>query len=74
MSGKHWIRMRTQMSENDITIKVRGLTKHFDDFPAVDGIDFEVYRGIWRKKKGVRNLFRVGCPGCGPGGPPAGGC
>jgi ABC-2 type transport system ATP-binding protein len=33
------------MSENDITIKVRGLTKHFDDFPAVHGIDFEVYRG-----------------------------
>ena len=33
------------MSENEITIKVRGLTKHFGDFPAVNWIDFDVYRG-----------------------------
>jgi len=33
------------MSENEITIKVRELTKHFGDFPAVNGIDFDVYRG-----------------------------
>ncbi len=33
------------MSENDVTIKVHGLTKLFGDFPAVNGIDFEVYRG-----------------------------
>ncbi|HAS10092.1 MAG TPA: ABC transporter [Acidimicrobiaceae bacterium] len=29
----------------DALVRARGLTKHFDDFVAVDGIDFEVRRG-----------------------------
>lgn len=33
------------MTDIETTIKVRGLVKHFSDFPAVAGIDFEVYPG-----------------------------
>ena len=33
------------MTGNEITIKVRGLVKRFDDFTAVAGVDFDVYRG-----------------------------
>lgn len=31
--------------QNDIVIKVRGLTKKFGDFTAVDNISFDVYKG-----------------------------
>jgi ABC-2 type transport system ATP-binding protein len=34
-----------QMNDIGTTIKVRGLFKHFGDFPAVAGIDFDVYPG-----------------------------
>ena len=33
------------MNETETTIKVRGLAKKFGDFTAVNGIDFDVYRG-----------------------------
>jgi ABC-2 type transport system ATP-binding protein len=31
--------------ENEIAVKVEGLTKRFGDFTAVDGVSFEVHRG-----------------------------
>jgi lipooligosaccharide transport system ATP-binding protein len=31
--------------ESDILVRARGLTKRFGDFTAVDGIDFQLYRG-----------------------------
>ncbi len=33
------------MPAENIIIEARGLTKNYDDFKAVDGIDFEVYKG-----------------------------
>jgi ABC-2 type transport system ATP-binding protein len=33
------------MSDVETTITVRGLTKYFGDFPAVENIDFDVYAG-----------------------------
>jgi lipooligosaccharide transport system ATP-binding protein len=33
------------VSESDILVRARGLTKRFGDFTAVDGIDFELHRG-----------------------------
>jgi ABC-2 type transport system ATP-binding protein len=33
------------MGDIEATIKVRGLVKHFGDFPAVAGIDFDVFPG-----------------------------
>ena len=33
------------MSEGQVLVRARGLTKRFGDFTAVDGIDFDLYRG-----------------------------
>ena len=33
------------MSESEVLVRARGLTKRFGDFTAVDGIDFDLYRG-----------------------------
>ena len=32
-------------SRNEVLVRARGLTKRFGTFTAVDGIDFELYRG-----------------------------
>ncbi len=34
-----------QVSKSDVLVRARGLTKRFGDFTAVDGIDFDLYRG-----------------------------
>src|SRR6266566_751918 len=34
-----------QVSESEVLVRARGLTKRFGDFTAVDGIDFDLYRG-----------------------------
>jgi lipooligosaccharide transport system ATP-binding protein len=34
-----------QVSESEILVRARGLTKRFGSFTAVDGIDFDLYRG-----------------------------
>ena len=33
------------MSHSEVLVRARGLTKRFGDFTAVDGIDFDLYRG-----------------------------
>jgi len=33
------------MSPSEVLVRARGLTKRFGDFTAVDGIDFDLYRG-----------------------------
>ncbi len=33
------------MSEQEVLVRACGLTKRFGDFTAVDGIDFDLYRG-----------------------------
>ena len=33
------------MSQSEVLVRARGLTKRFEDFTAVDGIDFDLYRG-----------------------------
>ena len=33
------------MSDSEVLVRARGLTKRFGDFTAVDGIDFDLYRG-----------------------------
>jgi len=33
------------VSKSDVLVRARGLTKRFGDFTAVDGIDFDLYRG-----------------------------
>ena len=38
-------RQAAAQSQPDVLIEGRGLTKHYGDFVAVDGIDFEVVRG-----------------------------
>lgn len=35
----------TAVSDDDVLLRARGLTKTFGDFTAVDGIDVEVRRG-----------------------------
>src|SRR6201996_6469280 len=32
-------------SDSEVLVRARGLTKRFGDFTAVDGIDFDLYRG-----------------------------
>src|SRR6266568_1673045 len=34
-----------QVSEQEVLVRACGLTKRFGDFTAVDGIDFDLYRG-----------------------------
>src|SRR6266496_6245102 len=34
-----------QVSEREVLVRARGLAKRFGDFTAVDGIDFDLYRG-----------------------------
>src|SRR6266852_3346446 len=34
-----------RVSEQEVLVRARGLTKRFGDFTAVDGIDFDLYRG-----------------------------
>jgi lipooligosaccharide transport system ATP-binding protein len=34
-----------RVSNNEVLVRARGLTKRFGDFTAVDGIDFDLYRG-----------------------------
>src|SRR3984893_5367233 len=34
-----------RVSEGEVLVRARGLTKRFGDFTAVDGIDFDLYRG-----------------------------
>src|SRR5689334_18985807 len=34
-----------QVPDSEVLVRARGLTKRFEDFTAVDGIDFDVYRG-----------------------------
>ena len=34
-----------QVSHSEVLVRARGLTKRFEDFTAVDGIDFDLYRG-----------------------------
>src|ERR1700749_791576 len=34
-----------QVSHSEVLVRARGLTKRFGDFTAVDGIDFDLYRG-----------------------------
>src|SRR5207247_4649811 len=34
-----------QVSHSEVLVRARGLTKRFGDFVAVDGIDFDLYRG-----------------------------
>src|ERR671923_2885102 len=34
-----------RVSEGQVLVRARGLTKRFGDFTAVDGINFELYRG-----------------------------
>src|ERR1700729_588757 len=34
-----------QVSESEVLVRARGLTKRFGSFTAVDGIDFDLYRG-----------------------------
>src|SRR5712691_7190569 len=34
-----------RVSEREVLVRARGLTKRFGDFTAVDGIDFDLYRG-----------------------------
>src|SRR5919204_30800 len=34
-----------RVSEGQVLVRARGLTKRFGDFTAVDGIDFDLYRG-----------------------------
>ena len=35
----------SRVSESDVLVRARGLTKRFGSFTAVDGIDFDLYRG-----------------------------
>src|SRR6202789_1006689 len=35
----------SQVSEREVLVRARGLTKRFGTFTAVDGIDFDLYRG-----------------------------
>ena len=34
-----------ERSETEVLVRARGLTKRFGSFTAVDGIDFDLYRG-----------------------------
>src|SRR5919109_5693811 len=34
-----------RVSDSDVLVRARGLTKRFGDFTAVDGVDFDLYRG-----------------------------
>src|SRR4249920_1575853 len=34
-----------EVSHSEVLVRARGLTKRFGDFMAVDGIDFDLYRG-----------------------------
>src|SRR5213080_2030785 len=34
-----------RVSDSEVLVRARGLTKRFGDFTAVDGIDFDLYRG-----------------------------
>src|SRR5580704_6224009 len=34
-----------RVSHSEVLVRARGLTKRFGDFTAVDGIDFDLYRG-----------------------------
>src|ERR1700759_2801452 len=34
-----------RVSQSEVLVRARGLTKRFEDFTAVDGIDFDLYRG-----------------------------
>src|ERR1700759_2417121 len=34
-----------RVSQSEVLVRARGLTKRFEDFAAVDGIDFDLYRG-----------------------------
>src|SRR5689334_19715692 len=35
----------SQVPNGEVLVRARGLTKRFEDFTAVDGIDFDLYRG-----------------------------
>src|ERR1700730_10163237 len=34
-----------RVSDSEVLVRARGLAKRFGDFTAVDGIDFDLYRG-----------------------------
>src|ERR1700759_3099802 len=34
-----------RVSQSEVLVRARGLTKRFEDFTAVDGIDFDLFRG-----------------------------
>src|ERR1700731_2023151 len=35
----------SRVPHGEVLVRARGLTKRFEDFTAVDGIDFDLYRG-----------------------------
>jgi len=35
----------SRVPNGEVLVRARGLTKRFEDFTAVDGIDFDLYRG-----------------------------
>jgi ABC-type polysaccharide/polyol phosphate transport system ATPase subunit len=64
--------------ETEVLVRARGLTKEFGGLTAVDGIDFELYRGeafgfLGPNGAGKSSTMRmIGCvspwPRCGPAG------
>src|ERR1700688_2609218 len=65
---------RNRVSESEVLVRARGLTKRFEDFTAGDGIDFDLYRGaafgfLWPNGAGKSSTMRmIGCVS-----PPTGG-
>src|SRR6201987_4048162 len=63
-----------RVSDSEVLVRARGLTKRFGDFTAVDGIDFDLYRGeafgfLGPNGAGKSSTMRmIGCVS-----PPAGG-
>jgi ABC-type branched-subunit amino acid transport system ATPase component len=52
-----------RVSEREVLVRARGLTKRFEGFTAVDGIDFDLYRGEafgFLGPNGAANLPRCG--------------
>ncbi len=59
-----------RVSEREVLVRARGLTKRFGSFAAVDGIDFDLYRGeafgfLGPNGAGKSSTMRmIGCAGC----------
>src|ERR1700753_3602615 len=63
-----------RVSQSEVLVRARGLTKRFGDFTAVDGIDFDLYRGEafgFLGPNGAGKSSTMGMLGCVP--PPPGG-